>query len=94
MLRCWVANPVGTVTGQKYPDSLIRPDKHEFQPRIGIAWRPFFGSSVLVRASYGIYYNTSVYQSFANQMSTAIAVLKSLHRGEQPRDAADAGRWL
>jgi len=70
-------NPVGAVTGQKYPDSLIRPDKHAFQPRLGIAWRPFFGSSVIVRASYGVYYNTTVYNSYANQMSIQSPFSKS-----------------
>src|SRR5581483_2538266 len=33
-------SPTGPLTGQHYPDSLVRPDKHGFQPRIGIAWRP------------------------------------------------------
>ena len=55
-------DPAGSLTGQHYPDSLVHPDKHGFQPRIGIAWRPFPASSMVVRAGYGIYYNTSVYQ--------------------------------
>jgi hypothetical protein len=71
------SDPVGSLTGQKYPNSLIRPDKHEFQPRVGLAWRPFFGSSVIVRASYGIYYNTSVYSSYENQMSQQSPLSKS-----------------
>jgi hypothetical protein len=73
-----VANaPVGTLTGQKYPDSLVRPDKHAFQPRIAIAWRPIFGSSMLIRASYGVNYNTSVYQTIANQMAQQSPLSKS-----------------
>ena len=32
------------------------------QPRIGIAWRPVPGSSLVVRAGYGVYRNTAVYQ--------------------------------
>jgi len=51
------------------PDSLVRPDYHEFQPRIGLAWRPFPKHSTVVRAGYGVYYNTSVFQPLANQMS-------------------------
>jgi len=48
--------------------SLIRPYYREFEPRIGIAWRPLAASSVVIRAGYGISYNTQVYQPFANQM--------------------------
>jgi hypothetical protein len=54
--------PIGPLTGQHYPDSLIRPDKRGIQPRVGIAWRPIPGSSFLVRAGYGVYRNTAVYE--------------------------------
>ena len=42
-------NPAGALTGQKYPDSLVQPDKHGVEPRIGIAWRPFLASSTVIR---------------------------------------------
>lgn len=71
-------NPTGAVTGQKYPDSLIHPDKGGFEPRIGLAWRPISGSSMLVRAGYGLYYNTSVYQNIAIQMAQQAPLSKSL----------------
>ncbi|HEV2444913.1 MAG TPA: carboxypeptidase-like regulatory domain-containing protein, partial [Candidatus Sulfopaludibacter sp.] len=51
------------------PNSLVRTNPHEFQPRIGLAWRPFPKHSTVVRAGYGIYYNTSVYSSLAASMS-------------------------
>ena len=74
-----VANhPLGPLTGQKYPASLINPDKHIFEPRIGIAWRPIAGSSLVVRAGYGIYEDTSVYQTIAVQMAQQAPLSKSL----------------
>jgi hypothetical protein len=66
------ANSVGScvLAGQAgLPNSLVRPNYHEFQPRIGLAWRPFPKHSTVVRAGYGLYYNTSVFQPLANQMS-------------------------
>jgi trimeric autotransporter adhesin len=72
------SDPLGALTGQRYPDSLIRPDKRGFEPRIGIAWRPISGSSLVVRAGYGVYYNTSVYQIIATQMAQQSPLSKSL----------------
>jgi hypothetical protein len=72
------SRPTGPLTGQKYPDSLVRPDKHAFQPRIGISLRPVFGSSLVIRAGYGINYNTSVYNSIVNQMAQQSPLSKSL----------------
>lgn len=71
-------NPVGPLTGQAYPNSLLRPDKRGFEPRIGISWRPISGSSVVVRGGYGIYYDTSVYQTIALQMAQQAPLSKSL----------------
>jgi hypothetical protein len=47
---------------------LIRPDYRGIEPKSGIAWRPLAASSLVLRAGYGISYNTQVYQPFANQM--------------------------
>jgi hypothetical protein len=47
---------------------LIRPYYRELEPRLGIAWRPLAASSMVIRAGYGISYNTQVYLPFANQM--------------------------
>ena len=71
-------HPVGPLTGQNYPDSLIRPDRRGFEPRVGIAWRPVSGSSLLVRAGYGIYDDTSVYQNLAPQMAQQAPLSRSL----------------
>lgn len=64
------ANSKGAVTGASYPSSLVRPDKRGFEPRIGISWRPIPASTLVVRAGYGIYYDTSVYLTAAQAMAT------------------------
>lgn len=74
-----VANdPLGSLTGLHYPGSLINPDKRAFEPRVAIAWRPLPASSLVVRAGYGVYYDTSVYQTLATQMSQQYPLSKSL----------------
>ena len=72
------SDPVGSLTGQRYSSSLLRPDKHAFQPRIGIAWHPLLGSSMVVRAGYGIYFNTSFYQPLAVQLAQQAPLSTSL----------------
>jgi hypothetical protein len=51
------------------PASLVRPDRNDFAPRIGIAWKP--QKQMAVRAGYGINYNLAQYgtmiQNFAFQ---------------------------
>ena len=52
-----------------FPASLVRPDRNNFAPRIGIAWKP--QKQTVVRAGYGINYNLAQYgaiiQNFAFQ---------------------------
>ena len=45
----------------------MRPDRNNFAPRIGFAWKPF--RKTVVRAGYGINYNTGAYQSIAQQLA-------------------------
>jgi len=71
------SNPVGSLTGQRYPDSLLRPDKRAIQPRVAIAWHPLLGSSMVVRAGYGVYYNTSFYQPLMAQLAQQAPLSKS-----------------
>jgi len=72
------SNPTGPLTGQQYPDSLIRPDRLGIEPRIGLSWRPIPGSSVVVRAGYGVYNDTSVYQATALEMAQQSPLSTSL----------------
>lgn len=71
-------SPVGSLTGMHYPTSLVRPDKSQVQPRVGLSWRPFPTSSTVVRAGYGIYVDTSVYLPSATQMAQQAPLSTSL----------------
>ena len=52
-----------------FPASLVRPDRTDFAPRVGIAWKP--QKQMVVRTGYGINYNLAQYgamiQNFAFQ---------------------------
>ncbi len=58
-------DPQGSLTGAVYPASLIRPDKRGIEPRVATSWRPVLGSSLVIRATYGLYRNLGVYQPIA-----------------------------
>lgn len=72
------SNPKGTLSGASYPNSLINPDRHGFEPRIGISWRPIPASTLVVRAGYGIYDDTSIYLSSAQQLAQQSPLSTSL----------------
>jgi carboxypeptidase family protein len=71
--------PVGPLTGLHYPSSLVRPDKLGLEPRIGVSWRPIPASTVVVRAGYGIYHDTSVYLGSAQQLAQQAPLSTSLN---------------
>jgi trimeric autotransporter adhesin len=73
------SSPVGPVTGEHYPASLMRPDRNDLEPRIAFAWRPIPASSVVVRAGYGIYHDTSVYLRIVSQLSQQAPLSRSLN---------------
>ncbi len=49
------------------PVSLVRPDRNNFAPRIGFAWKPL--PLTVVRGGYGINYNTGAYQTIAQKLA-------------------------
>ena len=50
---------VGGVTGIRYPRSLIKPDRDNFSPHVGLAWQA--SRDTTVRAAYGINYGVGEY---------------------------------
>lgn len=56
----------GPFTGV-FPVSLIQPDRNNFAPRVGLAWR--IHDKTILRAGYGINYNTSQYSSMVRQLA-------------------------
>jgi hypothetical protein len=63
------SSPTGGLTNQNFGKALVRRDPFGIQPRTAIAWRPVPGSSLVVRAGYGIYRNTNVYQPLADLLA-------------------------
>jgi hypothetical protein len=58
---------VGPVTGTVYPITLVNPDRNNFAPRVGVAWKA--AKNTVVRAGYGINYNTAAYQNIVQNMA-------------------------
>ncbi|HBY61752.1 MAG TPA: TonB-dependent receptor, partial [Solibacterales bacterium] len=67
------ANGFATVNqvtpGGVLPDALVYPDRNNFSPRVGFAFRPRLNNSLVIRGGYGVYYNTSVYNIIAANMA-------------------------
>jgi hypothetical protein len=57
----------GQYTGTVYPITLVNPDRNNFAPRIGIAWKAL--KNTVVRAGYGINYNTGAYQNIVQNLA-------------------------
>src|SRR5262249_53713795 len=78
-----LAGATGPYSGA-FADTIVKPFRGGFAPRIGVAWRP--NSSTVLRTGYGINYNSSVYAPIAQQLAgqppfavtnTAIATLQN-----------------
>lgn len=78
--------------GVQYNSSLLHPDYTEFSPRVSLAWRPIPASSLVVRAGYGIGYNTSVYQQIAQQMAVQPPLSTTLSISNTPGDPLTLAR--
>jgi hypothetical protein len=78
------SDPVGQLTHTHYPSSLVRPDRRNFEPRIGLAWRPLPTTPLVVRAGYGVYVDTSVYLSSTETMAQQSPLSTSLNVSNSP----------
>ncbi len=58
---------VGPLTGTPYPITLVNPDHFAFAPRVGVAWKWY--ANTVVRAGYGISYNTTAYPNIAQDLA-------------------------
>jgi trimeric autotransporter adhesin len=61
-----LAGQAGPFTGP-FPEGLVRSDRNNLAPRVGLAWRP--SSRTTVRTGYGINYNLGAYSFIAQRLS-------------------------
>jgi len=55
------------LNGSRFPTTLVNPDRNNFAPRLGIAWKA--RNKTVLRTGYGINYNTTAYQSIVQQLA-------------------------
>src|SRR5579885_1814449 len=56
----------GPYTGV-FPTTLVNPDRNNFAPRVGVAWKAL--RNTVVRAGYGINYNTTQYSNMIQNLA-------------------------
>ena len=63
-----VAGGVGPYSGA-FSSALINPDKNNFSPRFGVAWKPSAKSKFTFRTGYGWAYNMGVYNQLGSRLA-------------------------
>jgi hypothetical protein len=59
----------GPLSGATYPSALIHGNHGNLEPRIGIAWQPPIKPKTIVRSGYSIFYNESIYNTLARELT-------------------------
>lgn len=59
-LNGYVVDKLFNVAESQVGSGLIRPDKNNFGPRVGFAYRPGFSNDMVVRGGYGMYYTPQI----------------------------------
>ncbi|MBS1829105.1 MAG: TonB-dependent receptor [Acidobacteria bacterium] len=53
-----------------FSSTLLDPDRNNFSPRVGLAWKPSPRKPLTIRGGYGVYYNSRVYTNFATRLAS------------------------
>jgi outer membrane receptor protein involved in Fe transport len=56
----FVLSSVATPQNSPYGRGLLQPNRKDFGPRFGFAYRPSFGGDSVIRGGYGIYWTTQI----------------------------------
>jgi len=69
----WIAAAVVTPGGQgpwlgTAPDGLVRNDRNNVAPRVGLAWRPSQKRRTIVRLGYSVFYDLAVFGRIAQRL--------------------------
>lgn len=50
------------------PSGMVRPDRNNFAPRVGISYRPFKKRRTILRAGYSLFYDSSVISRISSRL--------------------------
>ncbi len=50
------------------PAGLVRPDRNNFAPRVGLSYRPFKKKRTIIRAGYSLFYDSSVISRISSRL--------------------------
>ncbi len=63
-----LTNLIASAKDLGLPGNLVYPDRNNFAPRLGFAWRPFGAQKTSVRGGYGIFYTGHLLNTFRGNL--------------------------